>query len=189
MKRSVATRAMAGLLLIGAWLAAGNAEAAKGFFVRGAGAVLINKVYHLDAVVDYQFSDEALQALQKGMPLTVALDIEILRNRDYLWSKSIAELHQRYQLRYETLTHRYIVSNLNSGAETSYLTREAALFALGHITGLPLIDQQILENGQEYTARLRAYLDAEELPVPLRLLGYISSAWNMSSEWYSWSLQ
>jgi len=36
--------------------------------------------------------------------------------------------------------------------------------------------------------RLRCSLDIESLPTPVRLLAYVSSAWDMDNEWYQWPL-
>jgi hypothetical protein len=165
------------------------ADLAPAFTVRSAGTVLINKVYHLNARIDYHFSDEALEALENGVPLVVELAIEIERQRDYLWNETVASLRQRYQLSYEALTRRYVVTNLNSGADTYYAERDAAVAALGDVSNLPILDAGLLNPDQVYQIRLQASLDLEALPVPLRVIGYFSSKWSISSEWYSWPLQ
>jgi len=171
----------------GAWSAA--AEEGAQFVVRSAGTVLIDKVYHLNAKIDYRFSDEALDAVDNGVPLVVELTIEIERSRDYVWNESVASLRQRYQLAYEALTQRYVVTNLNSGADNYYPNRAAAISALGDVDNLPILDAGLLSPDQKYVVNLRASLDLEALPVPMRVIGYFSSNWRIASEWYSWPLQ
>lgn len=180
-------RFMLAALLIAVLPAAAAAD--TGFVVRNAETVLIDKVYHLNARIDYRFSDEAMEALDSGVPLVVELDIKIDRKRDYVWNETVASLRQRYQLSYEALTKRYVVSNLNSGADDYYFSRAAAIAAMGEVVKLPVIDAGLLNPEQEYMVRLQAALDLEALPVPMRVVGYFSSSWRIASEWVSWPLQ
>jgi hypothetical protein len=51
-----------------------------------------------------------------------------------------------------------------------------------------LLTDQALESELNYEIRLRGSLDIESLPTPVRLIAYVSSAWDMMSKWYSWPL-
>jgi hypothetical protein len=157
--------------------------------VRSAGTVLVDKVYQLNASISYRFSNEALDALDNGVPLVVELAIEIERERDYIWNETVASLRQRYQLAYEALTQRYVVTNLNSGADTYFGSRAAAIRALGDVIHLPILDAGLLNPEDQYTVNLQASLDLDALPVPMRVVGYFSSNWRLASEWVSWPLQ
>lgn len=150
---------------------------------------LENRVYYLDAHIQYELTEPMYEALHKGVPLTFVLVIEISRPRDYLWDDGIAELEQRYQLEYQVLTQQYLVRNLNSGSVFSLPALDVALSVMGTVVGLPLIDYQLLDEDEHYQGHLRAQLDTEELPVPLRLLSYFSSEWRLHSDWFAWPLQ
>lgn len=167
---------------------AGHAHAA-GIDIRRVQTRLADNVYWLDADIDYRFGAKALKALNNGVPITVQLDIEVSRHRNYLWDKKIASLEQRYQLRYRALTRHYLLKNLNSASERVFSSLKSALAALGKVQNLPMLDRNVLDGTRRYTARMRASLDIEALPVPLRLLAYLSAAWHLSSEWYQWSLR
>ncbi|NCF09332.1 MAG: DUF4390 domain-containing protein, partial [Gammaproteobacteria bacterium] len=52
----------------------------------------------------------------------------------------------------------------------------------------PMLDRRLLRVGVRYGARLRASLDVEALPLPLRPVAYLSSAWDLTSEWHDWLL-
>ena len=178
-------------LLVGILPRAGTAAAAEEpeFVIRSAGTVLVDKVYQLNARIHYQFSAEALDALDNGVPLVVELVIEIERKRDYVWDETVASLRQRYQLSYEALTQRYVVTNLNSGADNYYGSRAAAIAALGDVNHLPILDAGLLNPDEKYTVNLQASLDLDALPVPMRVIGYFSSNWRIASEQVSWPLQ
>jgi len=154
-----------------------------------ASSVLHDKVYYLNARIDYKLSDKVIDALQKGVPIVFKVEIEISRVRDYIWNETITDLRQRYQLEYHALTKQYIVHNINSGSRHSFPSLNVALSVLGTIVDLPIVDKNLLETGQQYNARIRAELDIDKLPVPLRLLAYLTSGWSLSSEWFLWSFQ
>ena len=168
---------------------ASEAHAAEeGFFIQRAETKLINNVYRLSAQIDYKFSGDVLAAIESGVPMVVVLDIELLRPRDYLWNKQIAELKQRFQLQYHALAEQYIVRNLNSGEQYTAPTFNTALFYLRDIKNIPLIDQQLLESSQNYRVRLRVSLEFDSLPVPLKLSAYTSRSWWLGSDWFTWEL-
>ena len=158
------------------------------FTVRNADTNLVDGVYLLDAHVDYSFSREALKALDNGIPLTIRLDIEVQRKRSWWFDADVASLEQRYQLRYHAFSQQYLVRNLNSGALYTYPTLASAVEALGDIRDFPLLDEKLIKPREAYEVELRAYLDIEALPSPLRPLAYITPAWHLGSEWYKWSL-
>lgn len=159
------------------------------FSVRGADTTLVEGVYLLNAHVDYTFSSQALKALENGIPLTIRLDIEVQRRRSWWWfDDDIASLEQRYQLRYHAFSQQYLIRNLNSGALYTYPTLASAVEALGDIRDFPLLDEKLIKPHEKYEVELRAYLDIEALPSPLRPLAYITPAWHLGSEWYKWSL-
>lgn len=162
---------------------------AKGFSIRSVDTHLRDHVYRLDTRIDFAFSEEAQKALQSGIPIIILLDIEVEKLRDWWWNKSVARLQQGYLLLYHALTEKYIVNNLNSGAQHDYTSLSATLRGLGRINGLPLIDSSLLHKGDDYQVRVRVHLDIESLPAPMRPLAYISSDWQLASDWYTWPLQ
>ncbi len=149
---------------------------------------LIDKVYYLNARIDYKLSDKMLEVMHRGVPIVVVLDIEFQRSRKFIWDDEIAQLVQRYQLEYHALTRQYLVTNLNSGSQHSFPTLEVALALLGTVVDLPVLDKQLLDKDGQYVGSMRASVDVGELPTPLRLRAYFSADWHLRSEWYSWIL-
>ena len=158
------------------------------FEVLSARAQLSGGVYFLDASIAYELSAEARKALDSGVPLTFRLDVELIHPRRWWFDNEDANLRQRYQLEYHLLSERYIVINVNSGDQASFASLSAALSYLGRIEHLPLIDAAVLDEGRDYDLRLRAVLDVEQLPGPLRLLAFWRRDWSLSSGWYRWQL-
>ena len=161
----------------------------QGFFdIRSATTTLNEGVHELEARLQLILSDEALDALNSGVPLTIELEFEVIRVRGLWLDDSSAILTFDYELEYRPLSQRYIVRNLNSGDQDSFSTLYSALNTLGRIQGLPVIDDAVLSPGSEYRLRLRARLSTRQYPAALRLLFFWRSQWQLQSEWYEWTL-
>lgn len=162
----------------------------QGFFdIRSARTTLREGVHQLEARLQLILSDEALDALNSGVPLTIQLDFEVIRVRG-LWLDSLdATLTFTYELEYRPLSQRYIVRNLNSGDQNSFSTLYAALNNLGRIQDLPVIDDAVLDQDSRYRLRLRARLSTRQYPAALRVLFFWRSQWQLESEWYAWTLE
>lgn len=180
-----------GLLLCLTLLLSSSGALAKAgkFDVRSANTRLQDGVHYLSARVELRMSDEALQALESGVELTVELQIEVSRNRNLLPDTQVADLSQSYLLSYQPLSQRYLVKNVNSGEQSSHATLFAALSEIGRINTLPVIDDALLRPSGRYEIRMRAVLDRNTLPGPLRLFVFWGDSFRLESEWYTWSLR
>ena len=164
-------------------------ERAGYFEVRSASTTLVDGVHELESRLQLVLSDEALDALNSGVALRIALNLEFIRVRRFIPDPTDAELVVSYELEYRPLSQRYIVSNLNSGDQDSFATLYSALNNLGRIQGLPVIDDSILEVGKTYRIRLRARLSTEQYPAPLRILFFWRDQWQLKSDWFEWILE
>jgi len=187
---SVAVLTIISGILAAAPLRAQQLPERQGFFdIRSATTILKNGVHELEARLQLILSDEALDALNSGVPLRIELDVEVIRVRG-LWLDAVdAELSFMYELEYRPLSQRYIVRNLNSGDQDSFSTLYSALNNLGRIQGLPIIDDAVLDPGSRYRVRLRARLSTRQYPSALRMLFFWRSQWQLESDWYEWMLE
>lgn len=162
---------------------------AEDFEIPQLSARLLDGIYSMDADIDYRFSEQALEALHNGVPLTLEVHVQLRRAGAWVWEKDLFELRLRYQFRYHALAELYQVIDLQSGTEQDFVTRSAALSALGKIRGVSLIEQEQLEPEQSYALSVQTALDIEALPLPLRPLAYLTPAWSLSSETKTWYLR
>ncbi|MCP4701002.1 MAG: DUF4390 domain-containing protein [Gammaproteobacteria bacterium] len=149
---------------------------------------LADKLYLLEAAISYQLSKDTIEALENGVALTLVLDIKVTRKRWYVWNQNIAAIQQRYRLKYHALSRQYLVKHLNTGIQKAYWQLNSALAALGKLNDFPLLDRHLLTSGKDYGVYLKAYLDIEALPAPLRPMAYFSSEWRLTSKPYKCSL-
>lgn len=162
----------------------------EGYFeVRSASTALQGGVHMLDARLQLVLSSEALNALNSGVPLTIELQMQVIRVRRLYIDSLDAELAVRFELEYRPLSQRYIVRNLNSGDQDSFATLYSALNNLGRVQELPVIDESLLVPNRDYRVRVRALLATEQYSAPLRLLFFWRDQWQLKSAWYEWSLE
>ena len=181
--------ALVAVLLLGTGLAQEDIEREGYFEVRSASTQSIAGVHSLDARLQLVLSSEALAALESGVTLTIEAQIQVIRVKRFLVDSVDAELAVRYELEYRPLSQRYIVKNLNSGDQDSFATLYSALNNLGRVQALPVIDDELLLPDREYRVRLRAMLNTQQYPAPLRLLFFWRGQWQLQSEWFEWPLE
>ncbi len=150
---------------------------------------LVDETYVVDAVIDYQFSEQVLEALQNGVPLTLEAHFQVRREGAWIWGGDLMDVRLRYRIRFQAFASLYLVEDLQSGGEQRFVSREAAISALGDLHGLTLIAEDRLREGEHYRLKLRASLDIDALPLPLRPWAYLSPAWRLSSKKRSWRFQ
>lgn len=189
LRRRFTVGCLAVLFVCGAAGAQQDVEREGYFEVRSATTELTNGVHTLDARLQLVLSSEALQALDAGVPLTVELQLEVIRSRRWIPDSLDAELKVRYELEYRPLSQRYIVRNVNTGNQESFATLYSALNTLGRVQNLPIIDAALLEPDKDYRLRMRALLNTQQYPPSLRFVFFWRSEWQLKSEWFEWSLE
>jgi hypothetical protein len=159
------------------------------FEVRSADLELKDGVYHLNARIDLPISDAVRRGLAEGVPLTLALELNIKRVRQLLPNSTVAELTQRYHLQYNAVSGHYILRNENSGQQESLATVEGAIEQLSEVRSLPVLDKALIAADRRYEANVRAKIDFGTVPFTLRLLMFWVSDWHRESDGYAWTFQ
>jgi hypothetical protein len=144
--------------------------------------------YLLSAQLDIRLSAGAQEALENGIPLVIEFQIQALETHVWLWDEVIEEIRHARQISYHALSRTYVVRDIKTGRQQNFRSLQDALLMAGFMQELPVLDYQLLEDHKNYVMRLRGSLDIESLPTPVRLLAYVSSAWDMDSEWHKWQL-
>ena len=165
-----------------------------GFDIRNARTELVDGVYLLDADISFVFSQEALEAIENGIPVTIILEMRVQRERGLIWDnlwwdKKIAHLEAKFRIETRPLSRTYLVRNLNSGETQVFGSFNELVVGLGKIRNFPLLDEHLIGDEGHYYLRLRALLDIESLPSPMRPWAYLSSLWRLQSNWYEWPIE
>ena len=164
-------------------------QASADFKVTEVQPKLADKTLVLAGNLDLNLSSNVEEALSKGIPLDVIIDVRLYQNRRYLWNKKIDSWTLHRSIQYHALSGQFLVSDGDPGAETheSLLTQQEALKQLGTLNDLTLPLAETPTAG-DYSVEVRVSLDIESLPTPLRPVAYTSFAWHLNSGWTSWKV-
>ena len=164
-------------------LSAAHAE----FAVIGGSSTVERNRLRTDAELDLALDRAPAEALVAGIPLNLSVDIRLYRLKGPLWKKQIADWHYRHVLDYHRLSGRYSVENVASGQMKTFTTLIEALNSLSlvHISEkLPIS----IHDNDRLQVRMRARLEKNELPAPLRLIALFFRDWQQTSEWQQWEI-
>jgi hypothetical protein len=68
-------------------------------------------------------------------------------------------------------------------------TLQEAIALMARIRNRQVASRDELEPGTAYLAQLRLRLDSSQLPKPFQLSSIGSKSWNVSSDWYRWTVR
>lgn len=160
-----------------------------GFFIEKAELLRQGDSYVLNADIDYRFSEEAIEALENGVPLTLDVRLRVEQRRRFVWNKTLADVVLTYRIRHHALAKLFQVINEGSGVRRNFASLEAAVEFLGSVRGVPVVRGDNLAQDIQYEASLRVALNREALPLPLRPVSYLKPQWYLSSSWHTWLLE
>ena len=163
------------------------ASPALDFTVRHVDTRVVGETWLLDAGIELDFNPESREAMESGVPLTVLLEVEVTRE-GLLRDERIRRLQLRYRLERHALSRRYMLTFATSGKTRTYVDFTDASRSLGTIRALKLMGRGQALPGHVHRVRLRARLDIEDLPSPLRPLAWLRSLLPVRGNWFTWVL-
>jgi hypothetical protein len=191
------TRCCRRLELLGAllalWLVAAAAIAtlftapagAQGIEVKKPTVTIEDNAFVLDAQFDITLTPTLEEAVNKGVPVYFLLEFELIRPRWYWFNDRVVSLQQHYRLSYNALTRQY---RLGVGhLYQNFATLSEALEVMSRVRKRQEV-QGGLGKDTTYTAALRFRLDTSQLPKPFQLNALGSSQWQVSSDWFRWTV-
>jgi hypothetical protein len=142
--------------------------------------------YFVEASVHIELSADAEDALESGVPLQFSFDFQINRPRRFLWDQQLLALRRSCTLERHALANKYVVTDLVTRKRVVIASIRDALDALGQLTDVTIGKASELVNERGLTGRMRAQLDIEALPAPMRPIAYLSPSWHLKSAWREW---
>jgi len=139
----------------------------------------------LSAEFDLTFTSTLEEALQKGIPLYVTIEFELMRPRWYWLDEKISQWSITYRVSYSALTRQYRVATGALGQAFESL-EEVERF-IGRVASRPVARADALVKGSRYDAALRIKLDVDKLPKPFQIDALASREWQLASDWHRWT--
>lgn len=177
------------LLVLGVLLFGSAAAKASDVTIEQAHTEINNGIVTLDADAYLEFSDDAIEALNSGIPLTFELDVRISSPRKFLWDPEVFATQRRYSIQRHALSDQFILTDLITDERRAHSSLAQAIEDLGRLRKVPIVEQDALPDHIARGFRIRMRLDIESLPAPMIPLAYITPSWHMSSGWHRWQVE
>lgn len=182
-----------GLACLAALLCAATGTAAQAqdpgrFEIRNAYVERANGEWLLDVRLDLALADAARQAFDEGVPLVLELEAEASVERRFLPDETVVSVARQWQLAYDAISQRYVVTDMASGEQATHATQADALAALAHLPAIRVADEATLPPDARFGMRVRAAVEIGELPSAIKMLLFWKS-WSRSTDWYAWNVR
>ncbi len=172
------------LLLLGATTLA---SAASSINIKSAELQPQADYYSLNANVDISFDKEIEEAVNKGVPLTFLVELQIVSPRQYWFDDEIVTTSQNITLSYHALTKQYLV---NRGVhQKSFETLSEAKQELAQLRDWQVVEKSLLAENEVYNVALLIRLDQTKLPKAIQVDTISTEKWNLTSQKLEWALK
>lgn len=160
------------------------------FEVLEASHELVDGEYRVNALIYLRLPSDLSEALRGSSPLTIRIEVQFLNRLWFWWDNAEFTRVERFRVSYNSFTDRYVVRNESSETNgiDAFPTLAAALEHIGHVESLVVAEAAELDRDLRYDIRIRAVLDQDDLPGPLRLIAFWRNDWSIGSEWLQWRL-
>lgn len=179
---------LAALVLAAAVGTGVHAQNQNRFEIRNAYVELDGDTWLLDVTLDLALGQAALRAFADGVPLVLALDYEASVERRLLPDETVVSRTRRWQIAYDAISQRFVVTDVASGEHVSHASQEDALEALARLSGVEVADTDTLPPTGRFDMRVRASVDIGDVPVAMRMLLFWRT-WSRTTDWYAWKVR
>ena len=169
------------------------------FSVKQMDVLLRKNGLELSGQLELELSRKTEEALSKGIPLEVIFELNLFRERDFIWDERLGGWQFQRKILFHALSNQYLITTRLPDSEPvqeSFPSLQEALTSMGSFESLELklddsdINTDIIFNtSSPLYVDIRARLDIESLPTPLRPVAYTSRSWRLNSGWSSWSVK
>lgn len=157
---------------------------------------LRDKILEINGQLDLELSRKTEEALSKGIPLEVIFELQLNRERLLMWDERLMNWQFKRKIVFHAMSNQYLVTSSLPGIEASqesYASLQEALSAMGRLENSefklddnPALIRLVKSTNDPLQLEIRARLDIESLPTPLRPVAYTSRSWRLNSGWSSW---
>lgn len=144
---------------------------------------------YVSADLDLALNEKVEEALGKGIPLNIMVEVRLKRPRSILWDEIIGQWAVTRKISYHALSSQYLVSTEGEPQVESFTSLSQTLRNTGTLVDYEFPMNHFPAKDEQYTLELRASLNIEALPAPLRPVAYTSLDWRLNSGWTRWPAQ
>ena len=137
----------------------------------------------LFATVRHCFTDEMLEGVRNGIPLTFRFDIRLNKIRQNWFDSELVEHKINHTLSYDPLKEEYQVAFAEKDRPEVTRSLEEAKKMMADINGLELHPLNELQAGSPYSLEIKATLVENTFPLSMHSIIPFTSLWNFETDW------
>ncbi|MCI5158088.1 MAG: DUF4390 domain-containing protein [Candidatus Electrothrix sp. AUS1_2] len=137
----------------------------------------------LFATVRHCFTDEMLEGVRNGIPLTFRFDIRLNKIRKNWFDSELVEHKINHTLSYDPLKEEYQVAFAEKDRPEVTNSLEEAKKMMADINRLELYPLNELQAGSPYSLKIKATLVENTFPLSMHLIIPFTSLWNFETDW------
>ena len=137
----------------------------------------------LFATVKNGFTEEMLEGVRNGIPLSFSFDIELERVRSKWFDVTLVEKTITHTLTYDAIKEEYTVTMSEKKNPQVTRSRKKARQLMAEINGLEVIELNKLIPDAPYALQMKATLVENTLPLGMHYVLPFTSLWNFETDW------
>jgi Domain of unknown function (DUF4390) len=173
------------LLLAYAALSA-TAIHAEGVTLQSVKIESVEEGVQLNADFELELTNTMLETIRKGVPLYFVVEFELTRGRWYWLDDVVVRATRERRVSYAPLTEQYRIAT--AGISQNITSAEDVRRVISRIRSWTIAEKGKLKPGEKFEAAIRFRLDTAQLPKPFQLNTFGVRDWNLSSDWYRWTI-
>ena len=163
---------------------------AQSFNIDNAQASFTQNALSAEASFSLELGESVTEALHNGVNIQLLTTLDLFTRRAYVWDKRIARWAFTHQIKYHTLTDRYVLTSPQMEGSKSFSSLNDLLNEVSEFSfQSDIMGETLPDSKHGYKLRLRIVLDSSVLPAPLRVMKYISPAWSLRSDIHEWNVE
>ena len=137
----------------------------------------------LFATVTHCFTDEMLEGVRNGIPLTFRFDIHLNKTKQNWFDAELVEHKINHTLSYNPIKEEYQVAFAEKDRPEVTRSLEEAKNMMADINGLELYPLNKLNAGSPYSLEIKATLVENTFPLSMHSIIPFASLWNFETDW------
>lgn len=164
------------------------AEGVPVFKIKTAGFTIRDTLLLLDSAIEINLPNYINKAIDQGFAVPLMFEVEVRIYSKYWWDEKRLSLKQQYQLHFLPMLESYAVYDVNANQRLYFNSRQAAVQYLKVIHAYPMFDINNINRLGRVYMRMRAGIDVDELPLPLKSSSIWDNDWTLQSDWFEWKI-
>jgi hypothetical protein len=130
------------------------------------------------------FKAEMESAILAGVPAVFTLQLDVYRERSYLWNKNIVSKEIRRTIKYDNLKKIFSITTDGNGQTVVFPNFESAQKDMADLNGISVIPISYLSKGNNYYVRIKVKMDKVRLPFKMEYVLFFVSLWDFETPLY-----